>query len=50
VQVTLTLKATNTDHDTTTDQTGYYSFPSVPIGDYLMTADLSGEAAMEPLW
>src|ERR1700730_6323132 len=42
VKMTLTLKATNTEHSTTTDQTGYYSFPSVPIGDYLITADISG--------
>src|SRR5216683_2300131 len=42
VTVTLTLKSTNTERGVMTDQMGYYTFPSVPIGDYLITADLSG--------
>ncbi len=42
VTVTVTLKSTNTERSTMTDQMGYYTFPSVPIGDYLITADLSG--------
>jgi hypothetical protein len=42
VTVTLTLKSTNTERSVMTDETGYYTFPSVPIGDYLIRADLSG--------
>src|SRR5437016_727288 len=42
VTVTITIKSTNTERKVTTDQTGYYTFPSVPIGDYLITADLTG--------
>ena len=42
VTVTLTLKATNTVNTVTTDQTGYYTFPSVSVGDYLITSDLTG--------
>src|SRR6266700_7489238 len=42
VTVTVTLKSTNTERSVMTDQTGYYTFPSVPIGDYLITADLTG--------
>src|ERR1700719_2311450 len=42
VIVTLTLKATNTVNSVTTDQTGYYTFPTVPVGDYLITSDLTG--------
>lgn len=42
VTVTLTLKATNAERSITTNQTGYYAFPSVPIGDYVITADLTG--------
>jgi len=42
VTVTLTLKATNAVNSTTTDQTGYYTFPSVAVGDYLITSDITG--------
>src|SRR5579863_1416712 len=42
VIVTLTLKATNTVNSVTTDQTGYYTFPTVPVGDYFITSDLTG--------
>src|SRR5258707_14700574 len=42
VTITLTFEATNTVNSTTTDQTGYYTFPSVAVGEYQITADITG--------
>jgi hypothetical protein len=42
VTVTLTFEATNIVNSTTTDQTGYYTFPSVAVGEYQITADITG--------
>jgi hypothetical protein len=40
--VTLKNTATNVEISTTTDNSGYYSFPSLPVGTYSLTVELQG--------
>ncbi len=40
--VTLKNKATNVETATTTDGSGYYNFPSVPVGEYSLTVEGKG--------
>jgi hypothetical protein len=42
VKVTLTNEATSVSNDTTTNDSGDYVFPQVPVGAYSLTFDLSG--------
>src|SRR5271170_7936446 len=42
VKVTLTNEATGVSSDSTTNASGDYSFPQVPVGVYRMEFDLTG--------
>ena len=41
-KVTATSKTTGVEHDTKTDASGYYFFPSLPVGDYNVSAEATG--------
>ena len=40
-KVTATNKNTGVEHDTKTDASGYYFFPSLPVGEYNVAAVVS---------
>ena len=42
VMVTATNSATNIQSKTTTDDKGFYAFPSLPVGRYIVKAELEG--------
>src|SRR5437016_3494906 len=40
--VTAKNRATNVDTSATTDSSGYYTFPSLPVGSYTLTVEVQG--------
>src|SRR6266478_4527084 len=40
--VTAKNRATNVDTPATTDSSGYYTFPSLPVGNYTLTVEMQG--------
>jgi len=47
VKVTVRNTSTNVERTTTTDSSGYYVFPTLPIGQYRLTAERAGFQTVE---